>query len=82
MIEVARVYKLDNGSKSLKAFADVMIDEAFVIKGVRIIEGKNGLFVAMPKSEGKDGKWYDIVKILNDDVKQKFQDTVLAAYSA
>ena len=81
MIEVARVHKLENGS-SLKAFVDVVIDEAFVIKGVRIIKGKNGLFAGMPKSEGKDGKWYDVVKILNDDLKQKFQDTVLAAYNA
>ena len=81
MIEVARVHKLENGS-SLKAFVDVVVEEAFVIKGVRIIEGKKGLFIGMPKSEGKDGKWYDVVKILNDDLKQKFQDTVLAAYGA
>ena len=81
MIEVARVHKLENGS-SLKAFVDVVIDEAFVIKGVKIVEGKNGLFAGMPKSEGKDGKWYDVVKILNDDLKQKFQDIVLAAYNA
>ena len=81
MIEIARLHKLDNDS-SLKAFADVIIEEAFVIKGVRIIEGKNGLFVGMPKSEGKDGKWYDVVKILKNDLKQKFQDTVLAAYNA
>ena len=81
MIEVARVHKLENGS-SLKAFVDVVIDEAFVIKGVKIVEGKNGLFAGMPKSEGKDGKWYDVVKILKDDLKQKFQDIVLAAYNA
>ena len=81
MIEIARLHKLDNDS-SLKAFADVIIEEAFVIKGVRIIEGKNGLFVAMPETQGKDGKWYSIVTILNDGVKQEFQDTVLTAYNA
>jgi len=81
MIEVARLHKLENDS-SLKAFADVIIEEAFVIKGVRIIEGKNGLFAGMPKSEGKDGKWYDVVKILDDGLKQEFQDKVLEAYNA
>ena len=81
MIEVARLYKVETGS-SLKAFVDVVVEEAFIIKGVRIIEGKKGLFVGMPKSLEKDGKWYDIVKILDDRVKQEFQDTVLAAYNA
>ena len=81
MIEVARMHKVETGS-SLKAFVDVVVEEAFIIKGVRIIEGKKGLFVGMPKSLEKDGKWYDIVKILDDRVKQEFQNTVLAAYNA
>ena len=81
MLEVARIHKVETGS-SLKAFVDVVVEEAFIIKGVRIIEGKKGLFVGMPKSLEKDGKWYDIVKILDDRVKQEFQDTVLAAYNA
>jgi len=81
MIEIARLHKLDNGS-SLKAFADVIVEEAFVIKGVRVIEGKKGLFAGMPKTQGKDGKWYDIVKILDDGLKQEFQDTVLEAYNS
>jgi len=81
MIEIARLHKLDNDS-SLKAFADVVVEEAFVIKGVRVIEGKKGLFVAMPETQGKDGKWYSIVTILTDDLKKEFQDTVLAAYNA
>jgi stage V sporulation protein G len=81
MIEVARVHRIE-GDSSLKAFADVMIEDAFVIKGIRVIEGKNGLFVAMPKSEGKDGKWYEIVKILDDKVKEEFEKAVLEAYNA
>lgn len=80
MIEVARLHRVENGS-SLKAFADVVIEQVLV-KGVRIVEGRNGLFAAMPKSQGKDGKWYDTVKILDDELKQKLQDAVLEAYNA
>lgn len=80
MIEVARVYKIDNIS-SVKAFADVVIGQVLV-KGVRVVQGKNGLFAGMPKSQGKDGKWYDTVKILDDKLKQELQDTLLEAYKA
>ena len=81
MLEVARIHKVETGS-SLKAFVDVVVEEAFVIKGVRVIKGKKGLFVGMPITQGKDGKWYSVVEISNDDLKKKFQDIVLAAYNA
>ena len=79
MIEVARLYRVDNIS-SVKAFADVIIGQVLV-KGIRLVEGKNGLFAGMPKSQGKDGKWYDTVKILDDELKQELQDTLLEAYN-
>jgi len=79
MIEVARLYKVDNGS-ALKAFADVIIGEVLV-KGVRIIEGKNGLFAAMPKTQAKDGKWYESVSITDGELKEELQEAVLEAYT-
>jgi stage V sporulation protein G len=78
MIEVARLYKFDNGS-ALKAFADVIIGEVLV-KGVRIIEGNNGLFVTMPKSQGKDGKWYPTVALVDKSMQGELQSIVLEAY--
>jgi len=80
MVEVARLYKVDNGS-ALKAFADVIIGEVLV-KGVRIVEGKKGLFAAMPKTQAKDGKWYESVSLTNGELKEKLQETVLEAYTA
>ena len=79
MIEVARLYRVDNIS-SVKAFTDVVIGQVLV-KGIRVVEGKNGLFAGMPKSQGKDGKWYDTVKILDDELRQELQDRVLEAYN-
>lgn len=78
MVEVARLYRLDSEGH-LKAFADVVIGQV-LIKGVRIVEGKNGLFAGMPKTQGKDGKWYDTVRIINDEVKEELQAAVLEAY--
>lgn len=79
MIEVARVYRVDNIS-SVRAFADVVIGQVLV-KGVRVVKGKNGLFAGMPKSQGKDGKWYDTVRILDEELKQELQERILEAYN-
>jgi len=78
MIEVARIYRFDNES-SLKAFADVIIGEVLV-KGVRVIKGSNGLFVTMPKSQGKDGKWYPTVALVDKSMQAELQSIVLEAY--
>ncbi|MFH1046648.1 MAG: septation protein SpoVG family protein, partial [Candidatus Omnitrophota bacterium] len=55
-IEVKRVHKLDTGS-TLKAFVDIVVANVVLIKGLRIVHGKNGLFVSMPRKQGKDGQW-------------------------
>ena len=82
MVEVARLHKVENGT-SLKAFADVIVYGQMLVKGFRVIEGKNGLFVAMPQSQAKkDGKWYNIVELLNDEAKQELQETVLEAFNS
>lgn len=81
MIEVARLYRVENGTSSLKAFADVCIGEVLV-KGLRVIDGRDGLFVTMPKSQGKDGKWYETVKVLDKEVKEDVEKAVIEAYHA
>ena len=54
-----------------------------LVKGVRVIVGKNGnSFVTMPKAQGKDGKWYDTVKLLDDELKRELQEVVLEAFNA
>ena len=80
MIEVARLYRFDNGS-SLKAFADVIIGEVLV-KGVRILDGDRGLYVSLPKSQGKDGKWYPTVALVDKSMQSELQNVVLEAYQA
>ena len=79
-MEVARIYKTSNGS-ALKAFVDIVIGQ-LLVKGVRIIEGKEGLFVTMPQVSGKDGKFYPTVMCLDDSLKEKLEKVVLEAYSA
>lgn len=78
-IQVERIQRLD-GKGSLKGFADISIANTFLIKGLKIVAGKEGLFVGMPSKQGKDGNWYNIIMLLNKEVKQQLSDLVISAY--
>jgi DNA-binding cell septation regulator SpoVG len=77
-ISVSRIYKLDTDSK-LKAFADVSFS-GVVIKGFSVVNGANGLFVSMPRHQGKDGKWYNTVYPSTKELKEQLSEVVLEAY--
>ena len=81
-INVQRIHKLTNGT-SLKAFADINVNDALLVKGVRVMDGKKGIFVTMrPESSTKDKKWYDTVRCLTQEVREEISGKVLEAYKA
>ncbi len=78
--KVNRIHKLtDNGMT--KAFVDLSVNDAILIKGIRVVEGKRGLFVSMPREQGKNNQWYDSVMCLNDQIRSQISDKVLSAYN-
>ena len=78
-LAVKRMAKVD-GRGTLKAFCDVAIGGQYLIKGVKVVEGKKGIFVSMPREQGKDGQWYDTFLPVTKEAHQQLTDTVLAAY--
>lgn len=78
-LEVARLHKLD-GEGATKAFCDISIMGSLVINGLRVVEGKDGLFVSMPREAGKDGKWYNTVIPLKREIRDEIEKVVLEAY--
>jgi len=80
-IDVARIRKLD-GTGTLKAFADIVVGDSFLIRGMRVIEGKGGMFIGMPQKLGKNGKWYPHVFPLTKEAKETLAETVMEAYGA
>ncbi len=78
-LAVAKLHKLDSRGPT-KAFCDLSILDSLIIKGLRVVEGEKGLFVSMPREEGKDGKWYNTVIPLKREVKDEIEKLVLEAY--
>ena len=68
------------GDGSLRAYCDLAIGDRFLVKGLRVVKGKNGLFVSMPRHQSKDGKWFDAVETLTRNIRATVQQLVLEAY--
>jgi stage V sporulation protein G len=64
----------------LKAFVNVTFDDDFVIRGMKVIEGRKGLFVAMPSRKGKDGTFRDIAHPINNTMRKRLEKVVLDEY--
>ncbi len=79
-IKVERMHKLE-GDGSTKAFCDITLFDAFTAKGLRVVEGKEGLFLSMPREQGRDGKWYDTFHPISAEFRKGLQELVLEHYS-
>ncbi len=64
----------------LKAYVTVTFDNCFVIHNVKVIEGKNGAFIAMPSRKTKTGEYKDVAHPINSDFRGKLQDRILEEY--
>jgi stage V sporulation protein G len=80
-IKVIKIHRLTQEG-NLKAFVDIGINDALLIKGIKVVHGKKGLFVSMPAELGKDEKWYETVRCLNQDTRSLVAQKVLEAYDA
>lgn len=69
-----------NAEGRMKAIVSITLDDEFVIHDVRVVDGNNGLFVAMPSRKTPDGEFRDIAHPINSQARSKLQDAVLEAY--
>lgn len=79
-MEITEVRLTLREEPKLKAFANITFDDAFVVRGLKIIEGDKGLFVAMPSKKGKDGVYRDIAHPVTNEMRKKIENAVLAKY--
>ncbi len=78
--KITRLHRIE-GNTSVKAFVDIALNESLLLKGLRIVEGRNGLFVSMPREKGKDNRWYETIHPMSRQVKDDIANTVLLAYN-
>ena len=74
-----RVRKLSEEGK-MRGIVSVTFDDTFVVHDIKIIEGQNGLFIAMPSRKVNDNEFRDIAHPINSQSRQELQESVLKAY--
>ncbi|MBI5375613.1 MAG: septation regulator SpoVG [Candidatus Schekmanbacteria bacterium] len=67
--------------EKLKAYVTIIFDDCFIVRDLKIINGKTGLFVAMPSRKKKDGTFKDLAHPLNSDTRKKIEDRILEEYN-
>ena len=77
-ITEVRVYPVDEDK--LKAYVTITFDQCFVVRDLKIIQGTNGLFVAMPSRKCKDGSFKDTAHPLNSETSRMIEDRILGRY--
>lgn len=74
-----RIRKIATDGK-MKAIVSVTFDNEFVVHDIKIIEGQNGLFIAMPSRKTPDGEFKDIAHPINTDTRERIQTSILEAF--
>lgn len=64
----------------LKAYVSITIDNCFVIRDIKIINGPSGLFIAMPSKKRKDGQFRDIAHPLNQETRSLIEESIFSEY--
>jgi stage V sporulation protein G len=79
-MEITEVRITLRDEPKLKAFANITLDDCFVIRGLKIIEGVNGYFISMPSRKGKDGTYRDIAHPINNETRERIETVILEEY--
>ena len=81
-VEITEIRVTLRDEERLKGFANVTFNDAFVIRGMKIILGNNGYFVSMQSRKRPDGTYQDIAHPINSDMRRMIEEKVLEAYNA
>ena len=79
-ITSVNVRKIEKEGSRMKGIASVLIDDCFAVHDIRIIEGENGLFIAMPSRKTATGSYRDIAHPINPETRALFEEAILEAY--
>ena len=71
-----KVYPVKKEGSKIKAMCRVTFDEEFVVKGIKLIKGDNGLFISMPNQKAKNEEYYDICFPVTADLRKEIQDAI------
>ncbi len=80
-MEITEVNIFLQNEERLKAYVSITFDNVFVVRNLKIIDGKKGLFVSMPSRKTKEGDYKDIAHPITNEMRDLIEKKVLLAYN-
>ena len=81
-MDITEIKVFPVNEEKLKAYITIVLDDCFVVRDLKIINGITGLFVAMPSKRRKDGVFKDIAHPLNQSTRAIMEQKILDAYES
>ena len=74
------VKKIEKEGSRMKGIASIVLDECFAVKDIRIIQGEDKLFIAMPSRKYPDGEYRDVAHPINGETREMIEKATFEAY--
>jgi len=79
-MEITEIQIYPVADRMLRAYAAITFDDCFVVRDMKVIQGRKGIFVAMPSRRQADGRYRDIAHPLDTQTRHRIQEQVLRVY--
>lgn len=79
-MEITEVKVFPIQEEKLKAFVSIVFDHCFMVNDIKIIQGRDGLFISMPSRKKKNGEFKDVAHPLNNETRRMIEEKVLGEY--
>jgi stage V sporulation protein G len=77
-ITEVKVFPVDE--EKLRAFVSIVFDSCFMVNDIKVIQGKDGLFISMPSRKKRNGKFKDVAHPLNNETRKMLENQILSEY--
>jgi len=79
-MEITEIKVFPVDEEKLKAFVSIVFDRCFMVNDIKVIQGREGLFISMPSRRKRNGRFKDVAHPLNNETRRMIEDRVLAEY--
>lgn len=80
-MDITEVKVFPINEEKLKAFVSIVFDHCFMVNDIKIIQGRDGLFISMPSRKKKNGEFKDVAHPLNNETRRMIEDKILGEYT-
>jgi stage V sporulation protein G len=81
-VEITDVRLFPIADEKLRAFVSIVLDGCFMVNDIKVIQGKDGLFISMPSRKKRNGEFKDVAHPLNQETRRLLEERILGEYRA